>query len=82
MYIDLVVLWCTAAKSYFVPSAQRPGKTCYLYWFVYIQMAESTESELSTESTEEKQSPVDFQMTEFKLSDQITEKEKQSRVVL
>ena len=45
-------------------------------------MAESTESELSTESTEEKQSPVDFQMTEFKLSDQITEKEKQSRVVL
>ena len=45
-------------------------------------MAESTESELSTESTEEKQSPVDLQMTEFKLSDQITEKEKQSRVVL
>ena len=45
-------------------------------------MAESTESELSTESTEEKQSPVDLQMTEFKLSDQITEKEKQSRVIL
>lgn len=46
-------------------------------------MTESTESELSTESTEEKkQSLVDLQMTEFKLSDQITEKETQSRVVL
>ena len=46
-------------------------------------MTESTESELSTESTEEKkQSLVGLQMTEFKLSDQITEKETQSRVVL
>ena len=60
-----------------------PGRRVLLISFVYIQMTESTESELSSENTEEKnQSLVDLQMTEFKLSVQITEKEKQSRVVL